>query len=426
MAITKDNFQATMGMASSTTGGYYKFLMGTIKDQFEALGMAADNLKGVAKPSAVNTITAIKTKSAIAVNNYLLPAAYYIQECYYAAVAGYPKTSIKLAKLAILLIRAVSYQILPSGTLLPANATDWVNSVGNGPVLIDTGEAQYNAYANAVSQMKTAGTGAYARMVQIVGGASVTTDLEKFLETTPFPYGDGGDPKTPAAPDPIHIASDSNVAYITSALDLATSLAADLYPKPNEGGVARLTRFLEYAKTYAPTANSVNDPLYKIRIYDYIQYVDIAINNSKTLATITSNIKTGIAQYKTNRGTYTYKKRLRFLTSLQDSLERAQGLLVDISSRTARDLDIDIMNTQRGWMDLSVASIVAAEIISRITNLERLIDAIETGEQNIIDDDQTKESSNIISFEHKAEIIINSVDLGRWKFVIWQSILLKV
>lgn len=381
MPITKDNFQATMGMASSTSGGYYKFLMGTIKDQFEALGTTADHLIDHGKDDqAKAAIRNIKTKSVTAVNNYLMPAAYYIQECYYAAVAGYPKTSIKLAKLAILLIRAVRYQFLTPDILLPANTTDWV----------DHGDTQYMAaYKDNVNQMKTAGTGAYARMVQIVGGASVTTDLERFLETTPFPYGDGGASVT--------IASAPNVAYIMSALNYATSLAADLYPKQNEGGIARLTRFLGYAKTYAPTANSVNDPLYKIRIYDYIQCVDIAISNSKTLATITSNIKTGIAQYITNRGTYNYKKRLRFLASLQDSLERAQGLLVDISSRTARDLDVGIMNTQRGWMDLSVASIVATEIISRITNLERLVDAIETGEQNIIDDDQTTESSSILS-----------------------------
>ena len=411
MAITKDNFQTTMGMASSSSGGYYTFIKGTITTDFNALKTTANNLINEGKnDQAKATIRNIATKAQTVIDNYLEPAAEYIQECYWAALAGYPKTSIKLAKLAILLLRAVRYQILIPNTLLPAKATDWVNSSQN---------TRYNAYVTAVNQINTAGTGGYARIVQIVGGSSVTTDLEKFLQATPFPYGDGGSPKTiseyvnsesGATPDEIEI----NIAYITSALNLAISLTDDLYPEANKGGIARLTRFLEYAKTGAPTANSVNDPLYKIRIYDYIQYVDIAIHNSKALSTIASDVKSGLALYKTNRGSYIYRKRLRFLTSIQDSLERAQGLLVDISSRTARDLDIEIMNTQRGWMDLSVASIVATEIISRITNLERLIDAIETGEQNIIDDAQAVKSSNILSslntINNKLVELTNSID----------------
>lgn len=418
MAITKDNFQTAMGMASSSSDGYYKFIKGTITTDFNALKTTANNLINEGKnDQAKAAIRNIATKAQTVIDNYLEPAAKYIQECYWAAIAGYPKTSIKLAKLAILLLRAVRYQILIPNTLLPAKATDWVSSSQN---------TRYNAYVKAVNQINTTSTGGYARIVQIVGGSSVTTDLEKFLQATPFPYGDGGDPKaiseyvtgdgenlsedgvTPGASNPI------NLAYITSALKLATSLTDDLYPEANKGGIARLTRFLEYAKTGAPAANSVNDPLYKIRIYDYIQYVDIAIHNSKALSTIASDVKSGLALYKTNRGTYIYKKRLRFLTSLQDSLERAQGLLVDISSRTARDLDIEIMNTQQGWMDLSVASIVATEIISRITNLERLIDAIETGEQNIIDDAQTDKSSNILSslstINNKLVELTNSID----------------
>ena len=411
MAITKDNFQTTMGMASSSSGGYYKFITGAITTDFNALKTTANNLINEGKnDQAKAAIRNIATKAQTVVDNYLEPAAEYIQECYWAAIAGYPKTSIKLAKLAILLLRAVRYQILIPNTLLPAKATDWVNSSQN---------TRYNAYVTAVNQINTAGTGGYARIVQIVGGSSVTTDLEKFLQATPFPYGDGGSPKIiseyvnseyGAAPDEIEI----NIAYITSALNLAISLTDDLYPEANKGGIARLTRFLEYAKTGAPTANSVNDPLYKIRIYDYIQYVDIAIHNSKALSTIASDVKSGLALYKTNRGSYIYRKRFRFLTSIQDSLERAQGLLVDISSRTARDLDIEIMNTQRGWMDLSVASIVATEIISRITNLERLIDAIETGEQNIIDDAQAVKSSNILSslntINNKLVELTNSID----------------
>ena len=411
MAITKDNFQTAMGMASSTSGGYYKFITGTITTDFNALKTTANNLINEGKnDQAKAAIRNIATKAQTVIDNYLEPAAEYMQECYWAALAGYPKTSIKLAKLAILLLRAVRYQILIPNTLLPAKATDWVNSSQN---------TRYNAYVTAVNQINTAGTGGYARIVQIVGGSSVTTDLEKFLQATPFPYGDGGSPKTiseyvnseyGATPDEIEI----NIAYITSALNLAISLTDDLYPEANKGGIARLTRFLEYAKTGAPTANSVNDPLYKIRIYDYIQYVDIAIHNSKALSTIASDVKSGLALYKTNRGSYIYRKRLRFLTSIQDSLERAQGLLVDISSRTARDLDIEIMNTQRGWMDLSVASIVATEIISRITNLERLIDAIETGEQNIIDDAQAVKSSNILSslntINNKLVELTNSID----------------
>lgn len=411
MAITKDNFQTTMGMASSSSGGYYKFITGAITTDFNALKTTANNLINEGKnDQAKAAIRNIATKAQTVIDNYLEPAAEYIQECYWAALAGYPKTSIKLAKLAILLLRAVRYQILIPNTLLPAKATDWVNSSQN---------TRYNAYVTAVNQINTAGTGGYARIVQIVGGSSVTTDLEKFLQATPFPYGDGGSPKTiseyvnsesGATPDEIEI----NIAYITSALNLAISLTDDLYPEANKGGIARLTRFLEYAKTGAPTANSVNDPLYKIRIYDYIQYVDIAIHNSKALSTIASDVKSSLALYKTNRGSYIYRKRLRFLTNLQDSLERAQGLLVDISSRTARDLDIEIMNTQRGWMDLSVASIVATEIISRITNLERLIDAIETGEQNIIDDAQAVKSSNILSslntINNKLVELTNSID----------------
>ena len=411
MAITKDNFQTTMGMASSSSGGYYKFITGAITTDFNALKTTANNLINEGKnDQAKAAIRNIATKAQTVIDNYLEPAAEYIQECYWAALAGYPKTSIKLAKLAILLLRAVRYQILIPNTLLPAKATDWVNSSQN---------TRYNAYVTAVNQINTAGTGGYARIVQIVGGSSVTTDLEKFLQATPFPYGDGGSPKTiseyvnsesGATPDEIEI----NIAYITSALNLAISLTDDLYPEANKGGIARLTRFLEYAKTGAPTANSVNDPLYKIRIYDYIQYVDIAIHNSKALSTIASDVKSGLALYKTNRGSYIYRKRLRFLTSIQDSLERAQGLLVDILSRTARDLDIEIMNTQRGWMDLSVASIVATEIISRITNLERLIDAIETGEQNIIDDAQAVKSSNILSslntINNKLVELTNSID----------------
>lgn len=418
MAITKDNFQTTMGMASSSSGGYYKFITGAITTDFNALKTTANNLINEGKnDQAKAAIRNIATKAQTVIDNYLEPAAKYIQECYWAAIAGYPKTSIKLAKLAILLLRAVRYQILIPNTLLPAKATDWVNSSQN---------TRYNAYVKAVNQINTEGTGGYARIVQIVGGSSVTTDLEKFLQATPFPYGDGGVPKTiseyvtgdgenlsedgvtPGASNPI------NIAYITSALNLAISLTDDLYPEANKGGIARLTRFLEYAKTGAPTANSVNDPLYKIRIYDYIQYIDIAIHNSKALSTIASDVKSGLALYKTNRGTYIYKKRLRFLTRLQDSLERAQGLLVDISSRTARDLDIEIMNTQRGWMDLSVASIIATEIISRITNLERLIDAIETGEQNIIDDAQTDKSAMIFSslntINNKLVELTNSID----------------
>lgn len=417
MAITKDNFQTTMGMASSSSGGYYKFITGAITTDFNALKTTANNLINEGKnDQAKAAIRNIATKAQTVIDNYLEPAAKYIQECYWAAIAGYPKTSIKLAKLAILLLRAVRYQILIPNTLLPAKATDWVSSSQN---------TRYNAYVKAVNQINTTSTGGYARIVQIVGGSSVTTDLEKFLQATPFPYGDGGVPKTISeyvTGDGENLSEDGvtpgaieiNIAYITSALNLAISLTDDLYPEANKGGIARLTRFLEYAKTGAPTANSVNDPLYKIRIYDYIQYVDIAIHNSKALSTIASDVKSGLALYKTNRGTYIYKKRLRFLTRLQDSLERAQGLLVDISSRTARDLDIEIMNTQQGWMDLSVASIVATEIISRITNLERLIDAIETGEQNIIDDAQTDKSAMIFSslntINNKLVELTNSID----------------
>lgn len=382
-----------MGFSSASDGGYYKFLANNIIPEITILKQAAHDLIGAGKNQAVKaTISDIENKADESIEKYLTPAKWYIQECYYAAIGGYPKTAIKLAKLAILLIRAARYQVLPPNTLLPSHATDWVESAE---------QPLYVEYKNIVDQMNTAGSGAYYRMVQIVASQTANTDLEKFLETTPFPYGDGGDPQAISGyvniTNPASFGNIADVTYISSALTIATSIISDLYPNGNDGGLARLTRFLEYAKTYVPSSSTVNDSLYKIKLYDYIQYVDIALNNSKTLSAICSSLKTGISNYKANRTVYSYKKRLRFITSIQDSLERAQGLLVDISSRTARELDASIMYHERGWMDLSVAAVISTEIISRITNLERLIDAVEVGEQDIIDDAQTNKSNTITS-----------------------------
>lgn len=417
MAITTSNFKQYMGMEENVSSGIIKKIENSIKPAFNAIASCASNggpYRIYEKaPSHGKSELANINSTASKVNSEILdPAKYYFQECYYASVAKYPKTAMKLAKLGISLLRGLHYYELPPSKLSPTNwERDWFNYYEsssqtpspdtvtvNGVVVANNAHGAadlwrthvINAYGNSVA------SGPYVKMRDIIINNSSTTELEKFLENKPF--GDGG--------TPVILSGDVNLnamgayaeppidTYIASATTEGLNILNDLYPNVNEGGIARLTRFLKNVKDHAPSGSSLPaNAMNVVRIRDYINTIDSAYNNSKTVATICSNIKTTITVYRTNRRIYTTIKRIRVVEAMRASLERAKTLMVDIAAKANRDIDLYV--GERGWMSLSVVSVICNEISNRLANLERIINAVGDREQTALENSQMSKLNDI-------------------------------
>ena len=396
MAITKENFDTTInnyikkigkGTASDNSNCVYNYFDDIITwSQSPALSYTGATAAG---KSALDTIN---SKARAVTKIYCKTACYYFDECRKAAHAGYPKTSLKLARLAIQLLRSLHYILLPASMLAPANYSSTWYGEGSGSWAPTARDAWKSHVADKYTN--TSANGPYVRIREIVINETNTLEVETFIKSAPF--GNRAEAKTFSGGINItNVASYSAkdpLVSLNDALKLALAGMAYFNSSGGAGDVPMLNTFLVDAKTYAPSTTGVSAMDY-MRIKDYIDTVDHAYNNAQTLKTIADHLYHGIGVYYTNRKVYDAKKKMRFISSILDSIERAQSVLLSISAETKKYNDL--FAGERGWMSLSVASVAADELSKQLTNIERLMDNVEQCEEEIIDKAQDSTASSI-------------------------------
>lgn len=407
MAITKENFPTTLdnyikkigwGNSSDNSNCIYNYFDDIITwSQPPAISYTGATAAG---KSALDTIN---SKARAATKIYCKTACYYFEECGKATYTGYPKTGLKLARLAIQLLRSLHYILLPASMLAPANYSSSWYGEGSG----SWAPAARDAWKNHIADRYTndAANGPYVRIREIVINASNTLEIETFIKSAP--WGNRAAPELFSGGVNIvniaaYSAKDPSVSLIDALERTQVSLAYFTATDENyigppiryQGGVPMLMTFLVDAKTNVPSTTGVSAMDY-MRIKDYIDTVDHAYNNAQTLKTIADNLHYGVGVYYTNRKVYDAKKKMRFISSILDSIERAQSVLLNISSETKKYNDL--FTGERGWMSLSVASVAADELSKQLTNIERLMDNVEQCEEEIIDNAQDSTASSIHS-----------------------------
>ena len=398
MAITKENFETTInnyikkigkGTASDNSNCVYNYF-----DDIITWSQAPAESYTGATAAGKSALDTINSKTRAATKIYCKTACYYFDECRKATHAGYPKTGLKLARLAIQLLRSLHYILLPASMLAPANySSSWYGEGSNlwSPTARDSWKEHVaDKYTN------TSANGPYVRIREIVINASNTLEIETFIKSAPF--GNRAEAKTFSGGINItNVASYSAkdpLVSLNDALELALAGMSYFDSTGGTGGIVMLKDLLADAKSNYPSTDNVSAMDY-MRIKDYVDTVDHAYNNSQTLKTIADNLNSGMGMYHTNRGVYNAKKKMRFVSSILDSIERAQSILLNISSETKKYNDL--FTGERGWMSLSVASVAADELSKQLTNIERLMDNVEQCEEEIIDNAQDSTASSIRS-----------------------------
>lgn len=404
MPITKENFYETIekyikkigqGTASDNSNCVYNYF-----DDIITWSQAPAESYTGATAAGKSALDIINSKARAATKIYCKTACYYFYECQKATHAGYPKTGLKLARLAIQLLRSLHYILLPASMLAPANYSSTWYGEGSGLWSPSARDAWKNHIADRYTN--SSANGPYVRIREIVINETNTLEVETFIKSAPYPWGNRAEPElfsggvnimniaAYSAKDPLVSLEDAiALAMVSSAYFDATG---QNHIGANIGGVPMLITFLADAKTNAPSTTGVSAMDY-MRIKDYIDTVDHAYNNAQTLKTIADNLHHGLETYEGNRKVYNAKKKMRFISSILDSIERAQSVLFNISAETKKYNDL--FAGERGWMSLSVASVAADELSKQLTNIERLVDNIEQCEEEIIDNAQDSTASSI-------------------------------